>query len=172
MLDDDVLAALAVKGADRVPARHAIAQKRVEIANAEFVGPDGQPAVENATQKLAVLLRRDRERGDLPGLRIDLDAWNELHVANAQVEQEIKDLVRVLGGEVVDQRQRVERHVVPLAAVDGPHDAVPRAMPAEVEPIAVVQLPGPVDADADEELGVVQEPAPFIVVEQNGIRLE
>ncbi len=119
VLDDDVLAALAVEGADRGMAAEAEAQDGIEVADAELLGAELQPAVENAALKVPVLLRRDGELGDLARLRVHLHARDELQIAHAEIDQEIEHLVRMVGREMVDQRERVEFDLMLLAAVDG-----------------------------------------------------
>ena len=90
----------------------------------------------------------------------------------AELDQEIENLIGVVGREVVDQREGVEVDLVSFAAFDGAHDAVPRAVAAEVEAIVVVQLLRAIDADADQEFVLVQEFAPVGIVQEDRIRLE
>jgi len=83
-----------------------------------------------------------------------------------------KILVGMVGGETVDQRERVEVDLVLPAAIDGPHHAVPGAVAAQVEAIVIVQFFRPVDADADEELVLMQKPAPVSIVQEQRVGLE
>ena len=59
MFNNDILTALSVERAYRVPARNVIRQERIKIANAQFPRPLFVPAVEYPAQEFAILLRRD-----------------------------------------------------------------------------------------------------------------
>ena len=110
--------------------------------------------------------------GPLPGLHPGLHARDELHVSDAQLDQEIEDLVGVIGGEMIHKRERVELDLVLPGTIDGPHDTVPCTVAAKIEPVVIVQVLRSVDADPDEELALAEELAPVGVVQENRIGLE
>ena len=70
----------------------------------------------------------------------------------------------------IQQGQSIELDVVFLGVLDGPHHPVPRPAAGMIGAVVIVELLRPVDADADEEFALVQEPAPFLI-EQNRVGL-
>jgi hypothetical protein len=71
---------------------------------------------------------------------------------------------------VVQQNQGAEFDLIFLAALDASHNALERAATGMVHAVSVVEFLRPVNADAEQKLVVVKEPAPCIV-EQDAIGL-
>ncbi|GAJ18357.1 unnamed protein product, partial [marine sediment metagenome] len=59
MFNNNVLTALLVECANRVPARNIIRQERIKITNAQFSRPIFIPAVKYSAQEFTILLRRN-----------------------------------------------------------------------------------------------------------------
>ncbi len=59
MFNNNVLTALLVERANRVPARNVIRQERIKITNAQFSRPIFVPAVKYPAQEFTILLRRN-----------------------------------------------------------------------------------------------------------------
>jgi len=171
VLDDNILTALLIERADRMSAGDIVGQHGVEIANAQVSRPIVDPAIEQPTQKFAILLRRDREIGDLTRSRIDLHARNELHEFHTESDEKIEYLVGMLRIPRVQQGQGIELDLVFFAVVDGPHHLIERPRARMIETVVVVEFFGAVDTDADEELVFVEEAAPCFV-EQDGVGLK
>ena len=75
----------------------------------------------------------------------------------------------LVGG--VDRAQDVEVDVVLAQVPPAAHHQVERALPAAVDAVGVVQLARTVDAQAHEEVVLLEERAP-VVVEQQAVGLE
>jgi len=64
---------------------------------------------------------------------------------------------------VVQQDQGAEFDLVPLASLDASHDSLERAGAGMVHAVLVVELLRSVDADTEQKLVLVEEPAPVVV---------
>ena len=101
-----------------------------------------------------------------------LDDRDELHPLRAQlVAEEAIDRAAVflVGG--VDRAQDVEFDAVLSQVPPALHHPVEGALPAAVDPVGVVDLARAVDAQADQEVVLLEEGAP-VVVEQDAVGLE
>ena len=127
------------------------------------------PLVEHADEEPTPALRRHRPlrhlvavgHAVLAGPLHDGDELDEL--AAAVVAQEPVDVhrVRLVGG--VDGGERVPLHAVLAQRLDAAHDLVEHRLAGLVAPVGVVQLARPVDAEADEEPVLQEEPGPLVV---------
>jgi len=184
MLNDNVLAALSVERTNRVFARQVKRKDRIKVADAQPLLPQGQacpraggdrpiiiPAVEYSAPELAKLLRRNREVRNFARSRIKFHAGDKLKIPNAVFYEKIKQLIRVVGGFIIQQGERVELHLMFFTSFDGWHDLVKGAMASVVEAIAIVQFFWAVDTNADKKVIIVKELAP-IIVEQNCVGLQ
>lgn len=69
----------------------------------------------------------------------------ELDVVTSDAAEEVVELLRMLGIEVIDYRQSVPFHTVAFQQFDSFHDLVPGGTSLPVSPIGIVQLLRPVN---------------------------
>ena len=101
-----------------------------------------------------------------------LDDRDELHPLRAQlVAEEAIDGAAVLLVGGVDRAQNVELDAVLAQMPPSLHDEVEGALSAPVAPVGVVQFARPVDAQADQEIVLLEEGAPG-VIEQHAVGLK
>ena len=154
------------------------------------------PLLEDIDEEAAVLFGADRALGhQVAGLRVEqallagllapalvgdrdrllggaLDDRDELHPLGAQLvaEEAIDGAAVVLVGGV-DRAQDVEVDLVLAQVPPAAHHQVEGALAAAVDAVGVVQLARAVDAQADQEVVLLEERAP-VVVEQQAVGLE
>ncbi len=93
-----------------------------------------------------------------------LDDRDELDEVGLQlVAEEAIDLDRMIGVRGVDRAQDVDVDAVPVQALPAAHHVVERALAAFVDAVGVVHLARAVDAQADEDLVLLEERAPLVV---------
>src|SRR5512145_2431040 len=103
---------------------------------------------------------------------IGLDAGDELHRRRADlIAQESVDVQRHRGVDAIYRRQRAERYAMPLQAATGRDDRLAAGRTVPRPPIQIVQVPGTVHAQPDEEPAFSQERAPR-VAQQRAIGLQ
>ena len=175
MFDDQVPAALGEEGAFRRGQAHVRMEHGVEKADRgrlDAVFDVVSPQVEEDAQETPEVLAFDRERGGPPGIfRVRLHAGNELHMGEAQVLEKPVDLARELDRVVVDDDQSVG-HDPFLEEHAGPgDDGFPRSPSARRPAVAVVDVLGAVERQADEESVLSEEPGP-LPVQEKPVRLE
>jgi len=72
-----------------MPPTDVIGEDRIEVADAKPLRAKVDPAVEDPTHEVTVLLGCHREVCNLVRFRIDLDARDKLKVPNPQPDQEV-----------------------------------------------------------------------------------
>ncbi len=100
-----------------------------------------------------------------------LDDGDELHVLAADFLEEAVDFEGLFGGFAVEAGECVEADLAGLEGCDAAHDFVEGGGAFLVDAVGVVEVAGAVDADADEEVVLLEEVGPF-GVEQGGVCLE
>ncbi len=96
MFNNNVLTALSVECANRVPARNVIRQERIKIANAQLLRPIFVPAVKYPAQEFTILLRCNCKIRNLIRAGFKLYAGDKLYIPCPKGDEEIKYLVRIL----------------------------------------------------------------------------
>src|SRR5271163_2740328 len=124
-------------------------------------------------QALAAGLRTPALVGDLQCLlRSTLDDRYELHPLRAQlIAEEAVDSAPMLLVGGIHRTQDVEFHSMPAQLPPARHDAIEGAAFAPVDPVGVVDLPRPVDAQSHEEIVLLEEGAP-VIVQKDAVGLE
>lgn len=84
-----------------------------------------EPAVEDAAEEVAVLLRGDGEFGDLPGLGVFFNTGDELPKSELAFEEEVENFIGFLNVPGVEQDEDVKFDLMFDAAVDGVDDSLP-----------------------------------------------
>ncbi len=195
-----VLQRRAVAAGGRVDAQQVAAEegleRDVEQLHVDLAHVVAHPLLEDVDQEAAVLFGADRALGDqVAGLRVEqallarllapalvgdldrllggaLDDRDELHPLRAQLVAEEavhRAAVLLVGG--VDGAQDVEVDLVLAQEAPAAHHQVEGALAAAVDAVGVVQLARAVDAQADQEVVLLEEHAP-VVVEQQAVGLE
>ena len=96
-----------------------------------------------------------------------LDGRNELHPGGAGfVPEKAVDLEGVISVEPIDGGQDIIFHPMLLQQPQASHHPVKGWLAALVHPVGIMQLPGPVDTDADEKIVLAEELAPVVVQER------
>ena len=172
-----------------------VRERGVEHLHVDGADVAADPLLERVDHEAPVLLRADRAVGDqVPLLRVEraalhpaapagvgdrqallgraFDDGNELDERRAQlIAQERVHAAAVVAVDRVDGGQHVPVDLVPPQHIQAPHHPVERRLAALVHAVGVVHLPRPVDRDADQEVVLLQEPAP-LVVEQGAVGLD
>ena len=128
-----------------------------------------EPFVEHADEEPSPRFGVDGAFGDPVALLesrvvVALDDGDELDEPGAEVVSEVAvDVGRMVLVRRVHRAQDVEFHVVLGEQLEAPQHPFRRGVSPFVDPIAVVELGGPVDADADQEPMLGEQLAPGIV---------
>ena len=96
---------------------------------------------------------------------------DELQPAQVVLAEEVVEPLRLGDALLSDHAEDVELDAVLAEDLDGLHHPVPRRRAAEREPMPVVQLLRPIEADTEQELVLAEEPRP-LVVDEGAIGLE
>ncbi len=79
------------------------------------------------------------------------------------ITEEAVDFKRAVGVGGVDSAEDVEVDTMLLETAPAADDPLEAALPASADPVGVVHFLGAVHAEADEELMLLEEGAPFVV---------
>jgi len=151
---------------------HPVPCRCLECLDKDLPNVIANPLVEDGTQKVAELLWQDRAVCDGVSFLNEgaavfvntLHHWDKLHPISVNlITDEVVNFQGMIAIDPVHGGQDIELHLMFLQQPDAAHHLVECRLTPFVHPVCVMQLPGAVDADADEEVVFFEELAPTIV---------
>jgi len=153
---------------------HPVAGGRLEGLHKHFAHVILDPLIEDLDQEAAKLLWTHRAVGDcvayivdVVAIRVDaLDDRDELDPAGADfITQELIYLPGMVAGDPVYGDQDVVLHLVLLQQPQSTHNLIKGALVTLVDAVGIVEALGPIQAEANQEIVLLEELAPLIVQE-------